>query len=1042
MEVPDDASVFSGGGFIGVLKRIPEEDWVVVGSKRCSGRQRLNRLIELSKKYMTDTDYYMYEDFIKKVSSAIREEEIFINVKSSKDLLFKYLTLYDSVSFKCRICEKQKPHSSMYGLMIHIKNAHSKHIEDTYSDLNDDSAYSIYKNAFGPINFKNKKTITPEELSKILESSRGVPVTPAPVPNQNDLFLQAHEEIFDKDSVISDNFIEYLSNDNSSNQEILTTPDELLRAIATIPLLSPPLSPMSMSSQASYSGDYGLPPTPDVHHQQEEADGDNIKKVPIGEESGSSSSSDDSDDDCPKTPQGPLETINEKDIEMEYEKIPLNKPEEKIKTTEYRNTDRTPSISKKNLKMKRSSDSEVSTTTTKRAKLEDSKVAALDVINTEYNIIESDSSSDESIIDREPATRKKKLVSKKKPQAAKSKKTVVKKQTKRIANKSPRPITTSRKIPKANKKSTKQRDEVNTYWATEFVKLLEEGAQDKKLDMQQLNGREDVLDIIQNSINISTSQRKLVKNNNAKIIKDYIAKECNVKTSLDVRDNLAFVSNTKVTADYYNKKTNKTNNPYRASGLVRQLKTFVKFYQDKTNSEVKSEVNDWINTQCENASDIGAWKENIKSLGKIEKATAFSTSLKKLIKKHSQVPEVLPLLKTLSTLKLTETKNGLQYTTSKTDQPKVIKNLINQLIKGSLSNIKQIMSEDDAVKYTDWFGELKSYKGDVSICNNMKWFLNNLVHVFKGYANPMNPFSKISKSDIEKIVNSFASYLMCTDQKIIDEIPTIFTQGFFQNLTIFTMKYIYNIYDRILKLYKLNPATCQQASDFHVGIFHDNNSIKNKCGGGIPQDFSEVYNQYMKNQTTKKGSQINYMGIDRISICLFQMKLISSNLNIHCMDDLIPLLEAENWEVFELIESKCNALVYNQIRSMLYEFLFDLCLNIIKDRCDKSQIFEKKITWDFFKNVLFNSRYYKYPNIVVDVLFDFPTMVFNDNGEAVDAKDPHNCYIYDDSPDAWHKVASRYHNVLFKELYRSVIEDETDDDDDDDLHPNDGILED
>ncbi|UVX94877.1 hypothetical protein CsNV_017 [Callinectes sapidus nudivirus] len=591
------------------------------------------------------------------------------------------------------------------------------------------------------------------------------------------------------------------------------------------------------------------------------------------------------------------------------------------------------------------------------------------------------------------------------------------------------------KIPKSTASTKKQsRDESNTYWSVELVNNLEQKAAElAKLDEPKAT----LYKYIQANINVENKQKKAVKAETSKAFKAFNNQHCNVKINTSTRDNVAFSSNCKINLDHFSKKTNKSNSQFNPCDLKRQLENFKFIYEGRSTSEVKKKMEESMKERCKNNEAIVQWKFLIKKLGSYSNAEIFRAKVKKNFNKTPEKAPTYPVLKALASLEVFDSNLGIQYKVND-GKPKALKNLVNQLIKGSLSNLKDVMESSEIANYMTWFNEFKVCKNNIAISNNLKWFLNQLTQVLKGSNSAMNPFSKISKTDIEKIMKIFTDYLFCRNERCEADY-SLFSIGFFQNLTIFCMKYIFLVYCKILQLFKINPAKCQQPSDFHIGLFHDQNSMKNKKEDSKPPtELHDSYLQFMKNQSSKrKNGQISFLGIDRIALFLFNMKLIQSNLNIRSLDDLEPLFENESWEVFDLIESKCSTAVYNHIRSMLYEFLYDLSRNIIVDRIKDTIIYEKKITWDFFKDVLFKPEYYQYPTLVVQVLHDFQTLAFNGNGET---PSPGSNHIHDNSPDAWHIVARKYEPLLFKELYQKfTINDSDDSDADEPMYDNSGV---
>nr|WOZ57609.1 hypothetical protein MmNV_16 [Menippe mercenaria nudivirus] len=592
-------------------------------------------------------------------------------------------------------------------------------------------------------------------------------------------------------------------------------------------------------------------------------------------------------------------------------------------------------------------------------------------------------------------------------------------------------------VPRSGQKA-KNRDEENATWSHEFITSIEHEAAEKKRELQQNQALSALRHCVRDNVNVNPKQRKDVKVKINKVFKDFTTKHCDEKKSLDSRSNLAHLAQATVDAEYYGKKTNKTTNPFREEELERQIGVFVDFYGkdrclQQTNLQVKKNVEDALIKKCKDTNDVNLWKKNLLTLKTATSPKDFDKKLDKLIKSYSKNKEIHTILTTIKTkvniTKLNKHSTELLYELKQNKNmkgrnshgTKFVKNLTLQLGKGSLSNLKYVLDENDAKAYVSWFEDYKTIKESLSLTNNVKWFITCVESVLYGGNTPMNPTARISKTEVIRVFHNLIDVCKSNNPEFsaIDAGDEMFCSSFYDNLTIFCMKYMYMIYDDILMQFKTYPAKCQQPNLIHVGFFHKNHFNRSKLDI-YNQDVDVNYNVFMKNQTVKKSSNTfgNAFGINRLILCLFQMKFIASGINITKIEDLKNVVRNDCLKIIEMIDSKCNIRVITHLKSMLFEVLYNIVCNIFHCRSEQSALFRKKITWTMFKNVVYDSKYYTYDNFAKAAAHSFPTIYIRTNND-INVNDD---LIFDDDPRSWSDICNDHAVKLFHELYSSYFE--------------------
>lgn len=1057
MEDPDASSTLSLKDITSGAV-ISSEEWDFVSNKHLGGKQRIKKIKNLMSKYSKDQDTIMLDEFLQECMNAIEMENKNLQENSNKDLFAKYLSLYPQIGFLCSICSESNVHyKNVLGLMTHVNRSHFTEILTLFNDSGNEQHFKKIRSSLGKINFKSSlyKSMTADEFQKIVN----IHDTFETVASTDTISIISIENEFDTaHATVVDQCIQ--QNLKYIDEEVNMVIDKFGCLNKNLDTVSPQSrfmpQPALMPDNGPSSIETETPPSSAPHSVTFDdfiLDDEEVVDVPslfgdLEEENTSV-----------EVPESILKTINMDDIADPTKSSEVNNSTENVNSKQYINMNSIESVAPVSPEsIANSEDMEVDDSVHNSTIETDNEKSPIPPIIVHEPVVKKRI----PIAEKKPKTKYLKKVTKRKvpeseisvkvskkrkiehpsppPKVAKTPRKYNRTKKKEILTKKPRSTAKNSNgiiVPRtAQTRLRRTRDEDNSVWSHELVTSIEQHASNEITEINNNPQRKKLINCIKDSVNIPIAKRKSLKSKINDAFKKFEMTECNEKTNPECRDSLAFLANCKIDSEYFSKKTNKANNPFRTSELTRQVKVYLNFYSklgsvQKTNAQVKQEVEAALNKKCKDTDNINSWKHNLKSLN-VSTPKEFEKKLSKLTTQYNKIPEIhniLVAMKTGITVYKSDNSSDLKYdlkisknhAKNKSGNVKLIKNLLLQLGKGSLSNMKSILNESHAQSYVNWFKDYRRTKEALSISNNVKWFMTCVEGVLHGGNSPMNPLARISRTEIEKVVKNMVELVKSNcyvDSNDNDNDTELFTSSFYQNLTIFCMKYIYEIYNEILKYYKMYPAKCQQPNLIHVGLFHRSQAIVSNKTQISAEDIIKQYTQFMKNQSTKKSAGIsNVFGVNKLIMCLFQMKFIASRLDVESASDFKNVINSnELVKVIDLIESKCSVRVIHHIKSMIFEVLYNIINNIISPRTESSDVFTKKISWNFYSKILFNAEYFKYPRIALKVLTSFKPISLKGGGEP--AKDD---VIFDDDVRVWHTVLHKYRTQLFSELYSDYL---------------------
>ncbi|UHB41744.1 hypothetical protein MrNuV_ORF021 [Macrobrachium rosenbergii nudivirus] len=593
-------------------------------------------------------------------------------------------------------------------------------------------------------------------------------------------------------------------------------------------------------------------------------------------------------------------------------------------------------------------------------------------------------------------------------------------------------IRPSAKIPRTNSKAKNDSlDRTNTYWAIELIKNLQEENVMSDVD-DPTNHLKSTLVKVFSGDNIE--ERKKLKTVFEQEYKQFYKTHC-AATNGESRINLAHWANIRVIAEYYGKKINKPNSIYNSIVLMKHYDNYMKFIYGKKQSQTKEEMEKELQEQNCNTNMINKWRDAIRGLSKLTIKGEYTKMLKVLNAEFGHVKELKCVIDALKLITVVHVENKTLDYFIKDDKnikniknltkPRALKNLVNQLIKGSVSFLKATMEDEAIHEYTKFFALYHNVKNNITMSKVVKWFMHSMTLSLKDITNPLNSFTRISKTRVENTLKTFLEFKINKNNPKYKPDDNLFTAGFHANLTIFCMKYIYNIYEKILDIYKTYPNKLQCPHLFHVGLFqtaHANVNVKTCL-------LDPTFQGGIHNTKNKADNTLFSIPNDKIANCIFQMKLVASNLPIREMKDVKDAFATMNVEILNMLDSKCNVAVYGQIKLMLINLLYNVACNIIETRTQDSILFKKKINWNFFKSFIFNSKFYEYPGIATNVIDSFSTLVTKSEQDVYKYTDDDK-YVLDNSEASWDVIATEHKIELFNELFKSEINIAFDDEED------------
>lgn len=1069
MEDPTDVtSVFSAQQLAGA-DLIPEHDFEYVRNVHQGGKNRLKHLEELRVKVAMG-NFFMQDSFLKECNQAIEKMREIKVENSIKDLFCKYLVIGDHTGMQCYLCEKNTAFKNIRGLSHHIERSHVLHIVDVYNKRKEELEFKFtqYRTALNKVNFKSSasKTLTYDTIKKILDEAgdqvRDSPSTLntppcSPVPSCssfNDYAKDVHLEMtgesedspmFSPLSVNSETRVgmmnDLVTNILSNQIDSSVCPSQGSEAMTTDKMTEGFVHKKSTRDLENTFELFTINEDDLSKHQVSESSynhRDDLKTNTYLNTSGevsveplSVSTAEISSCTSP-TMNLPCDLTSEtSDFEMTDDTLPVPAPQPPP----------APLSSKKNAPLKKRL---IAVKVPKKRPRSTSPVGLTKKHDgvAKRKVIETD---DEKELSEKKAPKRKVLEKDDEKELCEKKakkqssdpsftnyptkmRAVGKKQIvprKQVLLKKPKATAKNSVgvvVPKTSQtRSTRTRDEQNSVWANELVQSVEKQSAEERQriaeDVQLQRLHEHVL----MSINVPPDMRKRVKAQVSECFKSYEALNCNEKVSLNSRRNLGSLAHAKIISEYFGKKTNKNNNPYSEAELKRQIDAFVRYYSDgtKTSTNAKKQMENDINEKCKETKQIKAWKTKLNEFKDVSSVKQMHKTIDKVMKHCGKIPvacKVMTALKNNLTYSHSEQK-GLRYEIKGKSKSKgdvrCVKNLVLQLGKGNLSNLKTVLSGEDVQAYSDWFKNYRKAKESISITNNVKWFLSCVESVILGGNTPMNPMTRISRTEVERVVKTIVE-MICPN---LDDVE-LFTSSFYMNLTIFCMKYIYEIYSEILHIYRMYQAKCQQPNGIHVGVFHYYNACENELNK-FKTEIIDQYNIFMKNQPNKKSSGLssNLFGINRLVLCLFQMKFIASGIKINKKEDLKDIVNTDCLKIIDLIESKCSIKVMQNIKSMIFEVIYNIVNNVVHGFESDTTRFSKKISWSMYSNVLCKFNYFMYPKVAQKVMRSFSPISLT----ASELEYVGDDIILDMDPRAWYVIFDEQKVKLFNELYGDYV---------------------
>lgn len=428
----------------------------------------------------------------------------------------------------------------------------------------------------------------------------------------------------------------------------------------------------------------------------------------------------------------------------------------------------------------------------------------------------------------------------------------------------------------------------------------------------------------------------------------------NMKMNPDATKPLIEFAKNNVTFECYSKNSNNFKNDY-----VQWFDAFFKFHATTIDNATRKQNKEEA-MKATHPSQI--WKTNLQKIStfvpfRSEKAIDHLTFL------DLEITE--PVIK-----KITADLTLFLDPSNKRTQAE-IKSLTSKLLKGKITTTFkdpiEAYTKEDEMKYRKWMNYLKTYKKNINLTPKFKSFMSRLLSVMQDPKNPMNQFTRLSRTTLKKQFDDIIHIYLRTEaineynksgNKNVNKNfnKVILTDHFYDNLMVMLVKFAYARYQQIWFMSKVTKRTAG-AGLVEAGIV---DCISRQTDLGDLSPF--LHNQFE-----------TFYSSERISKTLCQLHIMSLNsCNLLTMDDVRKAIENRNPDILELVNTKCGEIIYPIIRSNMFNLLCNVANNIVETYANTPN--KPDLSWELYKDVLFQSKWYEYPGLASTCL-SFPPIL-------------------------------------------------------------------
>ncbi|QLI62385.1 DhNV_024 [Dikerogammarus haemobaphes nudivirus] len=498
----------------------------------------------------------------------------------------------------------------------------------------------------------------------------------------------------------------------------------------------------------------------------------------------------------------------------------------------------------------------------------------------------------------------------------------------------------------------------------------------------------DISELFNESINRAQTNKNVKKHlasflkakklTNTNSVSDDSPKKINhLRCKPNVTRNIGEYADASVNVDYYSKASN-------VLDTTNDLLTWIDAYNKYHNLNVPAEERKRLKAEALSQTDLTKhWKAALKKL---------TPKTLNLLEKPAF--DEVPILRKI--------KYALtNYIEKRAHQDVDLKPIITKLSKYTFcksldDETKQIsFTIDDVLSYKNWVRSDTILRKNINLTSKVRTFMSRMCSVLQDPNNPMNQFTRLSRTKLETTFNSLIT--LYTNQNDLESQvqhrePIQFTDGFYNNLMIMLMRFIYNKYKSILFISKVTKRN-GGANIVDAGILDI--LTRDTTMDSLSEFFDAVFEQYFTS--------------DRFSKTLTQMQILyMKTFNPRTMDDVRKAVEERNVELLDMYNTRCSDIVYTIIRSNSFQMLCDVAKNIVYKYINVEN--KTDLTWPAYTRILFDVNYYQFSGEVVTAM-KFPPIVDSES----------------DLIDYWSRASDEKKASLFTQFFLSTnVEDDDD----------------
>lgn len=523
-----------------------------------------------------------------------------------------------------------------------------------------------------------------------------------------------------------------------------------------------------------------------------------------------------------------------------------------------------------------------------------------------------------------------------------------------------------------------KKDLENQMWSHELLRLLETESEPAVTCADDLTALQ--------KINIDLFKHEPTKpyvGELKKRLKSEFKKVLNLKKNPQDIQQLPALARTAIDIDFYSKKSNQM-----PSNVEELVAIFLEFYdRKKIPTERKHVINNYL--QRSGVHNVKQWQLLLRKLGKATNTKQMLLCLDNLKQFACEglIAKIRDFFCDAPWLIINNvvTIRGVDMAAN-----------MGNLNKGHLLYIvntcgyKDVFSMEDERNFIAWLRHDSMLKKKISLPCKFKCFMHRMVAVLQDADNPFNVFTRFSVSSLRKctVRDLFKLFVIKDFSMNVEEHLTV---DFCDNLMILMMKFLFQRFKDLVLTSHYSKRQCGPTLVDYGFV----SSLANNDNPTFAHDIvftDELLSIYLR-----------FCSNDRIIKTITQMQVISMIKTPHSMDELRTMLIQNNYELVQIMNSKCSDNILTCLRVDMFMLVAQVCKNLVsKCATPNAAILETKISWEIFKKFIYDSSLYNYGDLVTKILGSFMPVVNK-------ARMPLN--------DLWRNSSNNVKAAIFTELY-------------------------